>query len=428
MLTLALLLGLTAHPCWAFVPMSCTSPESLGSMTCCPAFWADGSPCGRASRRGECRDVRRPDGAQPGHDFRGYWPVHLFTRLCRCDGNFWGVDCGECKPGWAGGQCDRAVPPVYRPDCSSLPPFERWRLISALHVSKTTYSDRWTVYRSVRPDRGGFGFRRASLFDAMSWAHYLTAKNPLDRTGPRYGHGSVGFLTWHRLYLNIFERELRNLTGDPNVALCAWKWSGKSSCDICTPDYFGANDGRGNLVGNFANWSSICSGPSSSTPSMSSICPEEPETRIERRVGNGRLPLDIDLERCLQASELDSPPFTRRSGTSFRNILEGFINPRTEEGNGMHNRVHVYIGGFMASIYMATNDPIFYPVHCEMDRIFETWLEGKDRSTVYPRNPEIVEGHLWNDNILPFLPLVTNQEMLAPTHTLGYTYRRPPWK
>jgi tyrosinase len=54
--------------------------------------------------------------------------------------------------------------------------------------------------------------------------------------------------------------------------------------------------------------------------------------------------------------------------TNFTLRLEG-----ARPSGGMHNLVHVWVGGTMASIPSAPADPIFWLNHAQVDRIWAAW-------------------------------------------------------
>ena len=71
----------------------------------------------------------------------------------------------------------------------------------------------------------------------------------------------------------------------------------------------------------------------------------------------------------------------------FRKRLEGFVdlcpgqqciirNPQEEDTphNNLHNAVHIFLGGHMRVVPSASNDPIFFLHHANIDRLFESWL------------------------------------------------------
>ncbi|KAL7855681.1 hypothetical protein AOLI_G00192850, partial [Acnodon oligacanthus] len=98
-------------------PRVCVTPEGLRSGQCCPSpFGRAADPCGVSLRRGQCMLVRvdsRPHGPQyphDGRDDRERWPIRFFNRTCQCSSNFSGHDCGRCRHGFSGPNCDQPVP------------------------------------------------------------------------------------------------------------------------------------------------------------------------------------------------------------------------------------------------------------------------------------------------------------------------------
>lgn len=97
-------------------PRQCVTPEGLRSGQCCPSPPGfDNDPCGASAGRGQCVSLTvdaRPHGPQyphDGRDDRERWPARFFNRSCQCNGNFSGFDCGRCRHGWTGANCDQRV-------------------------------------------------------------------------------------------------------------------------------------------------------------------------------------------------------------------------------------------------------------------------------------------------------------------------------
>lgn len=98
-------------------PRECVTPEGLRSGQCCPSpSGLNNDPCGSSTGRGQCVPVTvdtRPHGPQyphDGRDDRERWPIRFFNRTCQCNGNFSGYNCGRCRHGWTGPNCDQRVP------------------------------------------------------------------------------------------------------------------------------------------------------------------------------------------------------------------------------------------------------------------------------------------------------------------------------
>lgn len=97
-------------------PRQCVTPEGLQSGTCCPS--PTGLPndeCGSSTGRGQCvsitadRHAHGPQYPHDGRDDRERWPLRFFNRTCQCNGNFSGFNCGQCRHGLTGPNCDQRV-------------------------------------------------------------------------------------------------------------------------------------------------------------------------------------------------------------------------------------------------------------------------------------------------------------------------------
>jgi len=116
---------------------------------------------------------------------------------------------------------------------------------------------------------------------------------------------------------------------------------------------------------------------------------------LRRSIGIGitGLPKKADTVDVLGRSPYDSVPWDV-SSAGFRIRVEGWQGPAAP---ALHNRVHVWVGGDM-SPSTSPNDPVFYLNHCNVDRIWERWLNDKGRAYVPPQSaPVSLKGHRLND-------------------------------
>ena len=208
-------------------------------------------------------------------------------------------------------------------------------------------------------------------------------------------HNSALFLPWHREFLRRLELDLQAI--DPTVNLPYWDWTVDRALtsSIWGNDFMGGNGvpaGGAVQTGPFAF----------STGRWSLTVRDNPAGRVEltRAIGSGTtLPSSNAVLRVLSRV-----PFS-----SFTVDLENLI----------HNIVHVYIGG-SAGTRSSPNDPAFFLLHCNVDRMWAEWQK------IHPTESPFQGDGQFNVNS-PMQPW--NNEPTPPTpgrvvnHTaIGYTY------
>ena len=137
-------------------------------------------------------------------------------------------------------------------------------------------------------------------------------------------HGSIHFLSWHRLFLYYFERILRAASGSSSLMLPYWNWT----ADRAMPAPF-LDTSAGNPLYTSHRYASIN--------------------------GGGLLPA---------SAVAITTPLADIGFNAFSGDLEG--TP--------HGAVHVSIGGWMHDVPSAAQDPIFWLHHCNIDRLWEAWI------------------------------------------------------
>jgi tyrosinase len=159
-------------------------------------------------------------------------------------------------------------------------------------------------------------------------------------------HASMGeagvqrFLPWHRVYLAELEEALQ--THDSSVVIPYWDWTVDQKIPQWLEGFTPSVLVNGNLL------------------------------TVERQPGvlpfGGRpskLPLQPDVDVT----------HSKTTYRAFTLALEaGAEPPGTDEiVTGMHNEVHVWVGGTMASVPTAPVDPMFWMHHANCDRLWDEW-------------------------------------------------------
>ena len=186
-------------------------------------------------------------------------------------------------------------------------------------------------------------------------------------------HGAPGFLPWHRAYLLDLERLLQAI--DPSVSLPYWRFD-KPAPNIFTLDFLGVSDSLGTVQFNPANplrfW--VTDGVQ----------------------GINRRPL---------FSTTTAPPglLTEAQTLALGNQYRRF---RNLEGNP-HGSAHVSFGGAISSIPTAAKDPLFFLLHCNVDRLWAKWQRKLGRfdpvqAASYDSNPGNPVGHNLGDTMWPW--------------------------
>lgn len=208
-------------------------------------------------------------------------------------------------------------------------------------------------------------------------------------------HETALFLPWHREFLRRLELDLQRI--DPSVSLPYWDWTVDRSltASLWGADFMGGNGvppggavQTGAFAFRFGRWRLTVR--------------DNPAGRVEltRAISSGAtLPSANGVQRVL----------TRTPFSAFRVDLEGNI----------HNIVHGFIGG-SAGDRSSPNDPAFFLLHCNVDRLWAIWqslhptdapFQGDGRFNLNsPMQP-------WDNEISPPTPARVLSHV-----ALGYTY------
>ncbi len=237
----------------------------------------------------------------------------------------------------------------------------------------------------------------------------MTLTQPNDPTTLRnVAHRGPSFLPWHRSITREFELALQS--ADPSVTLPYWPFEQETPGQlprVFSAAYFGGdgNPSFGNRVidGPFASWQ------------ITRMVGRDPE-------GQPTAPTQANVNALMQYTNYDSAPYNETS-SGFRNGIEGWIGANGQWS--MHNRIHAYVGGDMLPRDdMSTNvvnDPIFWLVHANIDRIWWQWQQTRGINNYQPVSGGPT-GHNLNDR-MQFLNSNTTPASNLDIRTMGYSYQ-----
>lgn len=226
-----------------------------------------------------------------------------------------------------------------------------------------------------------------------------------------HAHGGPAFLPWHRQFLLEFERELQKI--NPKVTIPYWDFTVDNSptSAIWAPNFMGGN-------GDPNNFQKVMDGPFRQGQWTAVF---ENDLRREFGLFAPTLPTPQDVQNAMRVMIYDVFSFDSGSPVdqSFRNFLEGFNHPSGEAE--MHNRVHLWIGGTATLIDQSLDDPIFWLLHANFDRLWGEW-EDEYGLLYNPVDPLMDgrEGHSLHEPMTPF-GNVTPADVLSQ-RALGYLY------
>jgi tyrosinase len=158
-------------------------------------------------------------------------------------------------------------------------------------------------------------------------------------------HGLDGFLPWHRAYLLDLERELQRI--DPSVTLPYWRFD-QPAPKLFRTTFFGAPDASG----------------------LARLSATNP---LQLWMTDGIPGIDRSPLFDVTVSGADGPlgPVTPEGVIVQANVPYGTLRP-VFEGNP-HGRAHISFDGWISAIGTAAKDPLFFLLHCNVDRLWAKW-------------------------------------------------------
>lgn len=216
----------------------------------------------------------------------------------------------------------------------------------------------------------GPGSTLKSRYDDFVWVHHrVMMQGPNGLSGPNVAHRGPAFAPWHRELLKLYEQELQNAAGDPNLTLPYWDWTkDQGAADPGFPfttDFLG---GDGAASPN----DKVTVGAFSQASGWTLNCDEEGFGYLRRHFGGlgPGLPTPASVKTALALTAYDVSAWNVNApATSFRNTLEGWVGTRQ-----IHNAVHLWTSGSMLP-GTSPNDPVFFFHHCNIDRLWAVWQQ-----------------------------------------------------
>jgi tyrosinase len=194
--------------------------------------------------------------------------------------------------------------------------------------------------------------------------------------GDLEAHAGPGFLPWHRAYLLDLERELQAI--DPSVALPYWRFD-QAAPNLFTLDFIGVSGALGTVqfsnTNPFQFW------------------------KTDGVQGINRRPLNNWNPNTQPGPSIRTEAQTLSLGAQYPAF-------RTMQGNP-HGTAHTRWGGSISSIPTAAKDPLFFLLHCNVDRLWAKWQRQNGRfnpaqAASYDTNPGNRIGHNLPDTIWPW--------------------------
>jgi tyrosinase len=226
-----------------------------------------------------------------------------------------------------------------------------------------------------------------TTWDLFTLWHYFTMQTPTPAGSRRNAaHRAPVFLPWHRWMLLLVESSLQRVLQDDDFGLPYWDWAadGDQPPDGQPQQPLWEHIGGTGFPVSDGPFAFDASDPGTfRVRVVENVFTGELEVAdrgLWRDLGQDSdapsLPTTQDVLDCLKRhTRYDRTPYDPSSGAGIRNELEGWVGTRRP---GLHNRVHVWVGGDMGP-GTSPNDPVFYLNHCNVDRIWESWMAEHGR-------------------------------------------------
>lgn len=233
---------------------------------------------------------------------------------------------------------------------------------------------------------------RISIYDQFVATHLGTSDvagriGPDGRSFSNPAHGNAAFLPWHREFLYQFEHLLQVV--DPSVTIPYWDFTDRNlTRDIIFQNNFIGPNGGASGVGGGAVQSGFFFAANgwlqrkdlSGNTWTGKSTDTQPLTRYMRSLD--RLPTTTQVDQSL----------TQTSYDKFRSSLE----------TTAHAGAHLWMGGSTANVATSPNDPTFWLLHANVDRIWAEWQVNGHWGSNWYTGAGKPFGHNLNDVMWPW--------------------------
>ena len=213
---------------------------------------------------------------------------------------------------------------------------------------------------------------------------YLNFINIHVKASSPEAHDGPAFLAWHRAYILDMERKLQSI--DPSVSLPYWKFDTPAP-NVFSMDFMGSKPVAGDSFADF----------NASDPLTAWSIPAGTGIRRTTAFADNEAPI------------LRSETATLALGTSYSLFRRLETNPHGHA----HNLSASLTGDWLKSISTSVNDPLFFFLHSNIDRLWAKWqwinsrFDATNELTYspqgsFPNSGTIHIGHYLNDTMWPW--------------------------
>ena len=284
---------------------------------------------------------------------------------------------------------------------------------------------------AVKPHLGP-AYKPNDCISPLGWRYqaFIHGKATGDRTAwDTCQHSSWFFLSWHRMELYFFERILRAMAGDPKLMLPYWNFS-------VPPVGMDPKTTGARLPAAFRVRPTATKANPLFWPARNAAVNKAPGPGVDDDTATPLRYDDVTTSAAFSAAAFFSN-VEAMGGMTFgggaRQTERHFGGP----GKGRiertpHDRVHGAVGDgtptSMTNAYGAGLDPIFWPVHANVDRAWACWQEKhpgtEPKSDAWLKNTVFTffDVEMKSGQPSPVARRMTGQEIIDTAKQLSYTY------